>query len=102
MSEEECQNALNRLKTAPSFMGGTREYKFAINSSDLLLKDVETLQELINEHFEEVEWKDKGQNPFVKYKQRILECKCGCRLYDTEISNYDYKYCPCCGRKIKR
>lgn len=40
-------DALERLKTAPSFMGGTVEYQFCTKSETLLLQDYETVKQAL-------------------------------------------------------
>ena len=42
------QEALNNIKTAPSFMGGNARYRSALESSIPFMEDVETLQELVD------------------------------------------------------
>lgn len=39
--------ALERLKTAPSFMGGTAEYQFCTKSETLLMQDYETVKQAL-------------------------------------------------------
>ena len=43
----EALKALERLKTAPNFMGGTAEYKTCTKSETLLLKDYEIVKQFI-------------------------------------------------------
>ena len=46
---EKVFEALERLKTAPSFMGGTKEYMFAMQSERALLEDYELVKQAIIE-----------------------------------------------------
>jgi len=46
---EKVFEALERLKTAPSFMGGTAEYKFNSNSQVPLLQDYELVKQALTE-----------------------------------------------------
>ena len=46
MSKEYLE-ALERLKTAPSFMGGTAEYQFCTKSETLLMQDYETVKQAL-------------------------------------------------------
>lgn len=46
---EEVLEALERLKNAPDFMGGTVEYRFNSNSQVPLLKDYELIKQAITE-----------------------------------------------------
>lgn len=39
--------ALDRLKTAPSFMGGTEKYRFSTNSQATLLEDYELVKQAL-------------------------------------------------------
>ena len=43
----DCLEALERLKTAPSFMGGTVEYQACTKSETLLLQDYEIVKQAL-------------------------------------------------------
>ena len=46
---EKIFEALERLKTAPSFMGGTEKYRFSMNSASVLLEDYDLVKQAITE-----------------------------------------------------
>ena len=77
------QEALNRIKTAPGFMGGTDLYKTHLNSSEPFLQDIATLQELVD--------KATPQTVIPKWKEG----------YDPELYSPDSLYCPRCDRKLR-
>lgn len=100
------QEALDRIKTAPSFMGGTKEYKHNIQSSTPFLEDITILQELVD--------KETPMKPIV-YNLNQFKCpKCKKQikgqkmLYNMETKRFDKKcvwkcrkvYCPYCGQKL--
>lgn len=49
MKIDKVFEALERLKTAPSFMGGTEKYMFAMNSGSMLLEDYELIKQALLE-----------------------------------------------------
>lgn len=89
------QEALNRIKTAPSFMGGTDLYKTHLNSSELFLQDIATLQELV----------DKSKPKPVKRKVIGGTCTINicphCKLFIPRRTKYcNVNYCPNCGQSL--
>lgn len=92
------QEALNRVKTAPSFMGGTDLYKTHLNSSELFLQDIATLQELIDKETPKkvsAEW-HVGYDPQLYYPKSFHCPSCSRRLR----GNQSYQYCPKCGQAL--
>lgn len=83
------QEALNRIKTAPSFIGGTDLYKTHLNSSELFLQDIATLQELVD--------KTKRVKPIQRERGKICPI---CFNNDIKIFVYG-KYCDECGQKLE-
>lgn len=91
------QEALNRLKTAPSFMGGTLKYIIhSINREELLMKDVNTLQELVDKETpkkvvekEIMCWLNSEPHYYGK-----------CPNCNGAIKNNGIVYCPRCGQKL--
>lgn len=83
------QEALNRIRTAPSFMGGTDLYKTHLNSSELFLQDINTLQELVN--------KEKAVKPIQRTRGKICPV-----CFDNDIKMFVYgKYCDECGQRLE-
>lgn len=81
--------ALERLKTAPTFMGGTAEYQACTKSETLLMQDYETVKQFILKaqgpkqylKWEDLEFSEdrqtikvllNGEKYFVKYKKEYL------------------------------
>ena len=92
------QEALNRVKTAPSFIGGTDLYKTHLNSSELFLQDITTLQELVDKTTPKkvsAEWRT-GYDPKLYYPKSFYCPSCSRRLR----GNQSYKYCPKCGQAL--
>lgn len=92
------QEALNRVKTAPSFIGGTDLYKTHLNSSELFLQDIITLQELVDKETPKkvsAEWR-AGYDPQLYYPKSFYCPSCSRRLR----GNQSYKYCPKCGQAL--
>ena len=82
------QEALDRLKTAPSFMGGTDLYKRHLNSEKLLMKDVNTLQELVD--------KETPKKPPLIWEHAKPQTRCQCTNGVYRYQNY----CSFCGQKL--
>ena len=96
---DKYQEALNRLKTAPSFMGGTLEYKAHLNSEELLMKDVNTLQQLVDK-----ETPKKYKIKTDKDGRMIYVCpNCGDILvkFWSEVETISCRpYCDNCGQHL--
>lgn len=81
--------ALERLKTAPTFMGGTPEYQACTKSETLLLQDYETVKQFILKAQE----KEIGRLPnkeLICLKQTIEQCNDKPMFYISET--YGNKY----------
>lgn len=64
-------DALERLKTAPSFMGGTAEYQFCTKSETLLMQDYETVKQALLKAQEPKQYVDELK--LVEKKLQALE-----------------------------
>ena len=64
------QEALNNVKTAPSFMGGNDRYKYVLQSSIPFMEDIDTLQELVNK---ETPLTPTYKNTYMEYKEHYLD-----------------------------
>lgn len=81
--------ALERLKTAPTFMGGTPEYQACTKSETLLMQDYETVKQFILKEQE----KESGRLPnkeLICLKQTIEQCNDKPMFYISET--YGNKY----------
>lgn len=68
--------ALERLKTAPFFMGGTTEYKMCSNSETLLIEDYEIVKQALL----------KAQE-----QEKVIEIiKPLCEVVETPVKKYRY------------
>ena len=72
--------ALERLKTAPSFMGGTAEYKASTKSETLLLQDYETVKQFILK----AQDKGTGHKPSDEVISRDELCEVVDRIFGSE------------------
>lgn len=63
--------ALERLKTAPTFMGGTPEYQACTKSETLLIQDYETVKQFILKAQEKEKW--SKENNDGKFDPRMNE-----------------------------
>ena len=54
--------ALERLKTAPTFMGGTPEYQACTKSETLLMQDYETIKQFILKAQEKEKWSKENND----------------------------------------
>ena len=87
------QEALNNIKTAPSFMGGNVRYQSVTQSSIPFMEDIATLQELVDK---ETPLMIKKTN-IVGWELPRCECpKCGVIIYDDIC-----KRCDNCGQRLK-
>ena len=84
--------ALERLKTAPTFMGGTAEYQACTKSETLLMQDYETVKQFILKA-QEQELHNGGRLPnkeILSLKHCVEQCKDKPILYISET--YGNKY----------
>lgn len=94
------QEALNRIKTAPSFMGGTDLYKTHLNSSERFLQDIATLQELVDKATPKKIKKPMSVEDMGYYSCPVCD---GCHynpLDDMSWRLSKANYCPECGQKL--
>lgn len=83
------QDALNNVKIAPSFMGGNDEYRRHLDSSVPFLKDIATLQELIDKETKYQALEDRlGIDLLTLFK--ALEN--GVYIEGTKVYGEDLKY----------
>ena len=95
------QEALDRIKTAPSFMGGTKEYRYSAQSSTPFLEDIAVLQELVDKEtpmFVDQKTKGKFPNGDGSFHTTFRCPKCNCMLH-LDWKEYR-RYCPECGQKL--
>lgn len=69
--------ALERLKTAPSFMGGTREYRLSLQSDSVLLEDYETVKSAL---LELKAIKEAKPSVALKDFQYLIDCNFGLKF----------------------
>ena len=82
------QEALNNIKTAPSFMGGNVRYTTALESSIPFLEDIAILQELVD--------KETPMTPPLKWEYAKPQTRCKC---SAGVEKY-HNYCWNCGQKL--
>lgn len=100
--------ALERLKTAPSFMGGTAEYKAPTKSETLLLQDYEIVKQALLE-LQSIKEKETGYKQSDEVISRDELCEAVDRIFGSEEKfldiieedlPYDYHYYKYEGEEI--
>ena len=82
------QEALNNVKTAPSFMGGNVRYTTALESSIPFLEDIDVLQQLVD--------KETPMKPPLKWEYAKPQNRCKC---SAGVEKY-HRYCWNCGQHL--
>jgi hypothetical protein len=77
----EALKALERLKTAPTFMGGTAEYQACTKSETLLMQDYETIKQFIL----------KAQEPKQYLKWEDLKFEHTPKMFDVKMNDNKYR-----------
>ena len=95
------QEALDNVKIAPSFMGGNDEYRRHLDSAAPFLKDIATLQELVD--------KETPKKPKTISNKNRRGSEWVCPKCKTHIAYFDelgigtvrdLKYCSECGQRL--
>ena len=86
------QEALDRIKTAPGFMGTNEKYRCCTQSSIPFLEDIAVLQELVD--------KETPRNVYALGKvDGIMQGACPNCGKPNPYSNFTVR-CTCCGQRI--